>query len=54
VRHSVEHCCTHDSPLAEPAIRRRAARWGAHQNLAVHYLLAGRRLASGPAVGGGV
>jgi DNA-3-methyladenine glycosylase II len=29
---------------SERAIRRRAARWGLHQNLAVHYLLAGQRL----------
>jgi DNA-3-methyladenine glycosylase II len=30
----------------EEAVRRRAAAWGAHQNLAVHYLLAGQRLAA--------
>jgi hypothetical protein len=34
------------------AIRRRARAWGEHQNLAVHYLLAGMRLQR-PAVGGG-
>ena len=28
---------------SETAIRRRAASWGAHQNVAVHYLLAGLR-----------
>jgi DNA-3-methyladenine glycosylase II len=37
--------------LSEQAIRRRAARWGHHQNLAVHYLLAGAR--AGAAVAGG-
>ena len=29
---------------AEQAVRRRARAWGPHQNLAVHYLLAGHRL----------
>jgi DNA-3-methyladenine glycosylase II len=29
--------------LSERAIRRRAAAWGPHQNLAIHYLLAGLR-----------
>jgi len=38
--------------LSERAIRRRAARWGPHQNLAVHYLLAGQRLEA-EATGGG-
>ena len=38
--------------LSERAIRRRAAAWGEHQNMAVHYLLAGQRLAA-PATGGG-
>ena len=38
--------------LSEKAIRRRADAWGQYQNLAVHYLLAGMRLAQ-PAVGGG-
>jgi DNA-3-methyladenine glycosylase II len=37
---------------SERAIRRRAARWGPHQNLAVHYLLAGQRLAEAKAGGG--
>lgn len=36
---------------SERTIRRRAAAWGPHQNLAVHYLLAGQRLDS--AMGGG-
>ena len=40
-------------PYTEDAMRRRAtAAWGPYQNLAIHYLLAGLRLA-GPAAGGG-
>jgi DNA-3-methyladenine glycosylase II len=39
-------------PLDEAAIRRRAAGWGGHQNLAVHYLLAGVRLERAGAGGG--
>jgi DNA-3-methyladenine glycosylase II len=39
-------------PLSEDAIRRRAAAWGAYQNLAVHYLLAGLRLGQSAAGGG--
>jgi DNA-3-methyladenine glycosylase II len=39
--------------LSERAIRRRAAAWGPHQNLAVHYLLAGQRMEA-KSVGGGV
>jgi DNA-3-methyladenine glycosylase II len=38
--------------LSEKAIRRRAATWGPYQNLAVHYLLAGMRLAT-TRIGGG-
>ncbi len=38
--------------LSEKTIRRRAATWGPHQNLAVHYLLAGMRLAT-TRIGGG-
>jgi DNA-3-methyladenine glycosylase II len=38
--------------LRESAIRRRARAWGAHQTVAVHYLLAGLRLGR-PQVGGG-
>jgi DNA-3-methyladenine glycosylase II len=34
---------------SEEAIRRRARVWGPYQNLAIHYLLAGMRLASRPA-----
>lgn len=44
VRRAFEHFYNRGRPLSERAIRRRAARWGAHQNLAVHYLLAGQRL----------
>ena len=40
-------------PYTEDAMRRRAAvAWGSYQNLAIHYLLAGLRLAR-PAAGGG-
>jgi DNA-3-methyladenine glycosylase II len=39
-------------PLSEQAIRRRARAWGAHQTIAVHYLLAGLRL-DRPEAGGG-
>jgi len=38
--------------LSERAIRRRAARWGPHQNLAVHYLLAAQRMEATPSGGG--
>jgi DNA-3-methyladenine glycosylase II len=53
VRRAFEHFYARGRALGEPAIRRRAARWGPHQNLAVHYLLAGRRLATAVAAGGG-
>lgn len=36
---------------SETSVRRRAAAWGGHQNLAVHYLLAGQRL-EGATAGG--
>jgi len=39
-------------PLSERALRRRARQWGDYQNLAVHYLLAGLRLAEARAGGG--
>jgi DNA-3-methyladenine glycosylase II len=52
VRKAFEHFYNRGRPLSERAIRRRAARWGAHQNLAVHYLLAGQRLARATAGGG--
>jgi DNA-3-methyladenine glycosylase II len=38
--------------ISERAVRRRAASWGLHQNLAVHYLLAGHRLEARTAAGG--
>ena len=52
VRKAFAHFYSRGRGLSERAIRRRAARWGAHQNLAVHYLLAGQRLARAD-VGGG-
>ena len=52
VRRAFEHFYNRGRPLSERAIRRRAAPWGDHQNLAVHYLLAGRRLAQAAAGGG--
>jgi len=53
VRRAFEHFYGRGRPLTETSIRRRAARWGAHQNVAVHYLLAGRRLGPVAAAGGG-
>lgn len=53
VRRAFEHFYARGRATSEPAIRRRAAGWGAHQNVAVHYLLAGRRLAARAAAGGG-
>lgn len=53
VRRAFEHFYARGRATSERAIRRRAARWGAHQNVAVHYLLAGRRLAARAAAGGG-
>jgi len=44
VRRAFEHFFNRGRALDETSVRRRAARWGSHQNLAVHYLLAGRRL----------
>jgi DNA-3-methyladenine glycosylase II len=38
------HYARRGRALTEEAIRRRARGWGAHQNVAVHYLLAGMRL----------
>jgi DNA-3-methyladenine glycosylase II len=52
VRKAFEHFYNRGRGLSERAIRRRAARWGGHQNLAVHYLLAGQRLARSEAGGG--
>jgi DNA-3-methyladenine glycosylase II len=53
VRRAFEHFYGRGRPLGEPAIRRRAAAWRAHQNVAVHYLLAGRRREARDAAGGG-
>jgi DNA-3-methyladenine glycosylase II len=44
VRRAFEHFYNRGRVLDEGAVRRRASGWGAHQNMAVHYLLAGRRL----------
>jgi DNA-3-methyladenine glycosylase II len=44
VRKAFEHHYGRGRTLSEDAIRRRARAWGAYQNLAVHYLLAGMRL----------
>jgi DNA-3-methyladenine glycosylase II len=44
VRRAVGHFYGRGGDASERAVRRRAARWGAHQNLAVHYLLVGQRL----------
>ncbi|MBI4253821.1 MAG: DNA-3-methyladenine glycosylase 2 family protein [Candidatus Rokubacteria bacterium] len=52
VRKAFVHFCGRGRALSERAIRRRAAAWGPYQTLAVHYLLAGMRLAR-PATGGG-
>jgi DNA-3-methyladenine glycosylase II len=53
VRRAFEHFYGRGRVLSEESIRRRAIRWGVHQNLAVHYLLAGRRLATAAVAGGG-
>lgn len=45
VRRAFERFYGRGRALSERAIRRRARAWGPHQNLAVHYLLAGERLA---------
>ena len=52
VRKAFAHFYNRGRAFSERAIRRRAARWGDHQNLAVHYLLAGVRLGA-ERVGGG-
>jgi DNA-3-methyladenine glycosylase II len=43
VRRAFEHFYNRGRPLEETAVRRRAAAWGPYQNMAVHYLLAGRQ-----------
>ena len=52
VRKAFDHYYGRGRTLSEDAIRRRARAWGPYQNLAIHYLLAGLRLAR-PAAGGG-
>ena len=52
VRKAFAHYYNRGRGLSDRAIRRRAARWGEHQNLVVHYLLAGQRLARVSAGGG--
>ncbi len=52
VRKAFVHYYGRGRALSEDTIRRRARAWGEHQNLAVHYILAGMRL-QGPAAGGG-
>jgi 3-methyladenine DNA glycosylase/8-oxoguanine DNA glycosylase len=44
VRRAFERFYNGGRELDEAGVRRRAATWGAHQNMAVHYLLAGQRL----------
>lgn len=51
VRKAFVHYYGRGRLLTENAIRRRARAWGEYQNLAVHYLLAGMRLAR-PRAGG--
>jgi DNA-3-methyladenine glycosylase II len=52
VRKAFVHYYGRGRTLGEETIRRRARAWGEHQNLAVHYILAGMRLQR-PSVGGG-
>jgi DNA-3-methyladenine glycosylase II len=51
VRKAFDHYYGRGRGLGEEAIRRRARTWGPHQNLAVHYMLAGMRL-GGRRIGG--
>src|SRR2546425_142780 len=44
VRRAFEHFYGRGRELSEAAIRKRSLAWGRHQNVAVHYLLAGERL----------
>ncbi len=52
VRKCFAHFYGRGRALSERAIRRRAAGWGPHQNLAIHYLLAGFRQLRAKAGGG--
>ena len=49
VRRAFEHFYGRGRLLDEAAVRRRAAAWGQYQNMAVHYLLAGRQMAAAAA-----
>jgi DNA-3-methyladenine glycosylase II len=49
VRRAFEHFYNRGRPLEETAVRRRASAWGPYQNMAVHYLLAGRQLGAAAA-----
>jgi DNA-3-methyladenine glycosylase II len=46
VRRAFERFYNRGRALDEAGVRRRAATWGVHQNMAVHYLLAGQRLSA--------
>jgi DNA-3-methyladenine glycosylase II len=52
VRRAFAHFYNRGRPVSERAIRRRSSAWGPHQNVAVHYLLAGQRLAARRGGGG--
>lgn len=49
VRRAFERFYNRGRPLDEAGVRRHAAAWGPHQNMAVHYLLAGQRLSAAAA-----
>jgi DNA-3-methyladenine glycosylase II len=49
VRRAFERFYNRGRALDEAGVRRRAAAWGPHQNIAVHYLLAGQRLSAAAA-----
>lgn len=51
VRKAFAHFYGKRGAESEEAIRKRAGRWGPYQNLAIHYLLAGMRLARQPTGG---
>lgn len=49
VRRAFERFYNRGRALGEADVRRRAVAWGPHQNMAVHYLLAGQRLSAAAA-----
>lgn len=49
VRRAFERFYNRGRPLEEAEVRRRAAAWGPHQNMAVHYLLAAQRMSAAAA-----